>query len=82
MKTTVTLDDDAYEAARDYARETGKALGRVLSEAIRQVLPPSGRKERRPLKAPSRFPTFEVPAGTPMIAASRIQQALDEDGIV
>jgi len=30
----------------------------------------------------SRFPAFEVPAGTRMIPASRIQKALDEDGIV
>jgi hypothetical protein len=30
----------------------------------------------------NRFPAFEVPPGTSVIPASRVQKALDEDGIV
>ena len=33
------------------------------------------------VKGASRFPVFEVPADTQMIPASRVQKALDEDGI-
>ena len=78
MRTTVTLDDDVYEAAQAYAQATGKRLGRVLSEMARQALNPS---VQRPGRGPSRFPAFEVPADAQLIPASRVQKALDEDGI-
>jgi hypothetical protein len=57
-------------------------LGRVLSEMARQALQLSGRSSKRSAKRPSRFPVFEVPKGARLIPASRIQKALDEDGIV
>jgi hypothetical protein len=80
MRTTVTIDDDVYEAALANARATGRRLGRVLSDMARAALhpqpsPPSRRKRER-------FATFDVPEGSRMIPASRIQNALDEDGIV
>ena len=78
MRTTVTLDDDIYEAALCQARATGQRLGRVLSDMARQALEPQpGQRARK-----GRFPAFEVPRGTPVISASRVQKALDEDGIV
>ncbi|HEX3526208.1 MAG TPA: antitoxin [Thermoanaerobaculia bacterium] len=82
MRTTVTLDDDVYEAAQAHARATGKRLGRVLSEMARQALEPSGRRTKPSAKEVSRFPVFEVPANARVIPASRIQKALDDDGIV
>jgi len=82
MRTTVTLDDDVYEAAQALAQATGKRLGRVLSEMARQAFKPPGQRSKRAAKRISRFPVFEVPAGTQMIPASRIQKALDEDGII
>lgn len=78
----MTLDDDVYEAALAHAQATGKRLGRVLSEMARQALQPSGRRPKRPAKEAVRFAVFEVPAGAQMIPASRVQKALDEDGVV
>jgi hypothetical protein len=80
MRTTVTLDDDVYEAAHALARATGRRLGRVLSEMARQALEPTAPASRRGKKA--RFAHFAVPPGTKPIPASRIQKAIDEDGIV
>jgi len=82
MRTTVTLDDDVYEAAQARAQATGQHLGRVLSEMARQALQPSNRQPKRSAPGTSRFPVFEVPADARMIPASRVQKALDEDGIV
>jgi hypothetical protein len=82
MRTTVTLDDDVYEAARAHAQATGKRLGRVLSEMARQALEPSEPSKRPAKVRGSRFPVFEVPANARLIPASRIQKILDEDGIV
>jgi hypothetical protein len=80
MRTTVTIDDDVYEAAQANARATGRRLGRVLSDMARaalrpQTTPPTRGKRRR-------FATFDVPKGSRMIPASRIQNALDDDGII
>jgi hypothetical protein len=82
MRTTVTLDDDVYEAAQAHAQATGKRLGQVLSEMARQALQPAGHQPKRSAKRASRFPAFEIPAGARLIPASRIQKTLDEDGIV
>lgn len=80
MRTTLTLDDDVYEAARAHSRATGK-LGAVLSEMARRSLLPvpesaRGRSRRR------RFPAFAVPTDAPAIRATRIQRVLDEEGVV
>jgi hypothetical protein len=80
MRTTVTIDDDVYEAALANSRATGRRLGRVLSDMARTALqpqqtPPSRRKR-------SRFASFDVPEGSPVISAAKVQKSLDEDGIV
>jgi hypothetical protein len=82
MRTTVTIDDDVYEAAQAYAQATGRRLGSVLSEMARQALQPSTKRPKRTAKKTSRFPVFEVPADARMIPASRIQETLAEDGII
>jgi len=80
MRTTVTIDDDVYEAAQANARATGRRLGRVLSDMAREALSPQKTPPARGKRA--RFATFDVPQGSRMILASRIQNALDDDGII
>lgn len=81
MRTTVTIDDDIYEAALSQARASGKRLGRVLSDMARQALQPdSGR--RPTARRGKRFAAFHVPPDAGLIPASRVQQALDDDGVV
>jgi hypothetical protein len=36
MRTTVTLDDDAYEIAVTFAKTSGKRLGQAISDLIRR----------------------------------------------
>lgn len=60
MRTTVTLDDDVYEAALHLSRSSGERLGKVLSDLARRGM----RSERAPRgKTRRRFPQFEVPPG-------------------
>jgi hypothetical protein len=79
MRTTIALDDDIYQAAQHLARVSGERLGKVISGLARRGLerpnPPDRKGSRR------RFPTFEVPAGAPIIPASRIERVLDEEGL-
>ncbi|MCC6392249.1 MAG: antitoxin [Bryobacterales bacterium] len=78
MRTTVTLDDDVYEAVLHLSRSSGERLGKVLSEMARRGMS-AGRAPRG--KSRRRFPQFEVPPGAAILAASRIQRAIDEDGL-
>ncbi len=76
MRTTVTLDEDIYEAAVNLSRLSGERLGQVISRLARRGLQQNSPPRR---KGSRRFPTFEVPPGSPVIPASRIQRHLDEE---
>ncbi|MCS6952919.1 MAG: hypothetical protein RMK57_07965 [Bryobacterales bacterium] len=78
MRTTLTLDDDVYEALVHLAKVSGRRLSEVASETLRRGLRP----QRPRLKKGRRFPVFEVPPDAPLIPASRIQRVLDEEGAV
>ncbi len=77
MRTTVTLDRDVYEAAMHLSRVSGRRLGKVLSELARRGL---GRGAPAVAGRKRRFPVFKVPSDAPVIAASRVQEVLDEEG--
>jgi hypothetical protein len=78
MRTTVTLDDDVFEAATHLSRSSGERLGKVLSMLARRGLKSAGPPVSR---SRGRFPAFEVPANAPVIPASRIQRVIDEEGL-
>jgi hypothetical protein len=77
VRTTVTLDNDVYEAALHLSRTSGRRLGQVLSELARRGLK---RPDRPKPSRPGRFPTFDVPQDAPVIPASRVQRVIDEEG--
>ncbi len=74
MRTTVTIDEDVYEAASRLAKLSGERLGKVLSELARRGLQLQNSETKK-----RRFPVFSVPANAPVIPASRIQRILEED---
>ena len=53
----------------------------VKSPAAGHPLPLERAKSKLPRKEGLRLPTFEIPPGAPIIPASRIKQALDEDSL-
>jgi len=77
VRTTLTLDEDVYHAARHLSRASGERLGKVVSTLARRGLAPAARVRR----SGRRFPTFDVPAGAPIIAASRIERLIDEEDL-
>jgi len=78
MRTTITLDQDVYDAAQHLSRSSGERLGKVLSALARRGLTASSTTSARSKK---RFPTFDVPPGAPVIPASRVQKVIDEEGL-
>ena len=39
MRTTLNLDDDAFELAKNYAKDRSITLGKALSELVRRGSP-------------------------------------------
>jgi hypothetical protein len=78
MRTTLTLDDDVYEAALQFSKSSGEGLGKVVSKLVRRGLQPTppAKKSKN-----QRFPVFDVAPGTPMMSLSKIQRFIDEEGL-
>lgn len=75
MRTTVTLADDVYEAAKTLADGSGRSLGEVLSVLARRGLRPE-----TPIEMPDGLPSFAVPEGAEVIPGSRAAELLAEEG--
>jgi hypothetical protein len=78
MRTTLTLDDDVYQAALQFSQSSGEGLGKVVSKLIRRGLQPTPSAKK---SKPRRFPVFDVAPGTPMMSLARIQRFIDEEGL-
>jgi hypothetical protein len=74
MRTTLTLDDDVFEAAQALARSSGRRLGLVVSDLLRRSL------HARPGTATKNgLPVFTVDADAPIIPADRARALLDNE---
>ena len=69
VRTTVTIDDDVYEAAQSLSKASGESLGAVLSKLARRGLSVQGDFATR-----NDLPVFKVPANAPVIPSSRAKQ--------
>lgn len=47
MRTTLDVDDDVLQAARELAENRRKTIGQVLSDLARQALEPASRRSVR-----------------------------------
>jgi hypothetical protein len=74
MRTTITVDDDIFEAAQAQARASGKKLGEVISQLARRGLRASADTASK-----NGLPVFKVQGNAPLIPSSRAKELLDED---
>ncbi len=74
MRTTITVDDDIFEAAQSQARASGKKLGEVISQLARRGLRASADTASK-----NGLPVFKVHSNAPVIPSSRAKALLDED---
>lgn len=75
MRTTITLEDDLYEAARALAESSGRTLSAVISELVRRGMQP-----REVIRGEDGLPAFDVPSDAKIIPATRAQELLAEEG--
>ena len=78
MRTTLTIDNDAYDTVMHIAVVSGERPGKVVSRLIRKAL------QAQPAKIGSkrRFPTFPVKPGARNIEALKVQRLIDDEGII
>jgi hypothetical protein len=73
MRTTINLEDDAFDAAQVYARARALKLGQAVSELIRR-----GSGERLPIRQRGDTWVFDLPADAPKVSAERVKALLDD----
>jgi hypothetical protein len=73
MRTTLTIEDDAFATAHAYARARWLKLGQAVSELIRL-----GSAQKLPLRQKDGVWVFDLPVETPRVTARQVQQLLDE----
>jgi hypothetical protein len=73
VRTTLQLDDDVLDSARELAAAEGRSLGAVISDLARRSLRPA-----QPRKG-GKFPVFDVPPDAPQITSEDVARARDED---
>ena len=73
VRTTINIEDDAFAAARAYARARALKLGQAVSELIIR-----GSVEKLPIKQEKGIWVFDLPPDTPRVTARQVQQMLDE----
>jgi hypothetical protein len=74
MRTTITVDNDIFEAAQAQAQASGKKLGEVISQLARRGLRASADTASK-----NGLPVFKVQGNAPVIPSSRAKTLLDED---
>ena len=73
MRTTLTLEDDAFATATAYAEARTLKLGQAVSELIRR-----GSAAKLPLKQVQGVWVIDLPADAPPLTARQVRQMRDE----
>ena len=74
VRTTLDLDDDVLQAAKEIAGLRGATAGRVVSDLIRRALEPAaGTSQSR-----NGVPLLSRRAGAPVMTMTRVNELRDE----
>jgi hypothetical protein len=72
MRTTLSLDDDAYRLLKAYAKRRSVSLGEAASEVLRSELRPELK-----IRMVNGICTFALPSGSPKITSERVKELLE-----
>jgi hypothetical protein len=72
MRTTLDIDDDALQAAKEIAAMRGSTLGRVVSDLMKQALMPA-----RTTKVRNGVPLLPLRRGAP-VTMKRVNELRDK----
>lgn len=74
VRTTLDLDDDVLQAAKEIAGLRGVTAGRVVSDLIRRALEPAAGTRR----SRNGVPLLSRRAGAPVMTMTRVNELRDE----
>ena len=76
MRTTLDIDDDVLQAAKEIAATEGRTAGKVLSDLARKGLMPA----RQKVRVRNGVPLLPPPApGTPPMTMKRVNELRDDE---
>jgi hypothetical protein len=76
MRTTLEIDDDLMEAARDLSRLKAKTIGQIVSELIRNGLT----REKAPaIETRNGIPVWVHPGGVVPVTSELIRNLAEEE---
>jgi len=67
MRTTLSLDDEAFRLVRQYAASRSIALGKAVSELVRRAF-----AMPRPTRSVNGVQVFDLPPDSPRISTKRV----------
>jgi hypothetical protein len=73
MRTTLSLDDDVFQAVRSYAESRSVALGKAVSELVRR-----GLNAPMTTKVVNGIPVVVLPPDSPKVTTARIKELENE----
>lgn len=79
MRTTLDIDDDVLQAAKELSRSRGRTAGSVISELARRGLANSGSKPKEPTETRNGVPV--LPSRGEIITLEHVENLMDMDGI-
>ena len=74
MRTTLSLEDDAVEAIKSYAKGHRLSLGKAASELVRR-----GIRYQIGTRKVNGLPVFDTPDDFPRITSEKVRELLDEE---
>lgn len=74
MRTTLDIDGDVLQAAKELAERRGVSAGRIVSELIRKALQPPARSVR----VRNGVPLLSHRAGAPVMTMKLVNELRDE----
>ena len=77
MRTTITIEDDAFAAAKAYASAKAIKLGDAISELIRRGSGKAVPAGPALIKKDGVW-LFDLPAGAPRVTAAQVRDLMDE----
>jgi hypothetical protein len=79
MRTTLDIEDDVLQAAKELAQRQGATAGRVLSELARRGLSSPASARKRPPKMRNGVPLLPSHGG--VVTLEKVQRLMDQEGI-
>lgn len=74
MRTTLSLDDDVVEIAKDYATVKNLSLGAAVSDLVRK-----GIGAPLPVRLVNGLYVADLPPDSPVVTAERVKELMDEE---